>query len=601
MLTLAAPLWAQQATSAGPLEKGKQLLTTGRYQAAKQHFLTLATGQNLSLQPMSAFYVGVCLYKEEAYAQAMTYFAQVQADYPDFPLQEALLFWQGLCAVQMGEPYMAFDYFSQLHSTRYKLQANAVTTAPLNNAAQQKAQLPLLAQLYQKYPDEHIADKLQEALKLHIAPEEDQHTIERLFEEEWAQQKAHELLHAARMRQQQQQHVVVLLPFFFSNTWQIDSTRQKVSFVWSLYQGLCSAQRTLANANIDIQLHPYDTRRNTHDTQQLLNQLKDKDIDLIIGPLYWEAIAPVQAFAEEAGIPLINPLSSNPKLTEILENTWLFQANTLRKASAAAQYTQEQLSHKPAAIFCEILPQNITLCEAYTKHLRDAGIHIVLEKYLAKKEAHTIRDVLTVVERTPLKDIPINSTPPEEAGFLFKKGTGKYGGQKEIWYKEKWYIQPDSIGHIFIAATHPSFFSYAISAIQQRPDNIPLLTEEQWLLQKNLDYAQIERLQVRFIANNHMPTQSLPMQAFVKNFLTRWGQMPDKHACIGYELLLLMGKNMYRYGDNFMQKLQQAPYQKGQLGACIHYVPGKKDNQVVRILQLQHGQLVPTHTYGNEK
>ena len=582
--------YAQLAPSL-ELKTAKALLQASKYEEAEQHLRKIYNTGEEQLRPMAGLYLGVCFYKQASYTQASKQFAEVAKMYPKFGLQESLLYWQGLSAASNGQILVAFSFLEPLSSSGYATQAAVLKARLLDNLPEGREKLSHLAGLYEAYPKSTaIETRLQTALRLYIVPSEEAAVLDTLFKSNWSRTSARILLSHT---QSQTYYVAVLLPFFLRN-WQEEAPRhRKQSFVWSLYEGLLSAQHALAELGISLRLYPYDTRRSSQSTLRALSTLRDKNVDLIIGPLYWEAIAEVQTFAKERGIPMLNPLSANPRLSRQGPHSWLFQADDLTRAHALAAYVSQRFDSRRAAIFCEQLPRSISTCETYAKALRRAGFEIALERYLSIEDATAIQESLTVMTSTLLKDFPSDSVPEEEEGYVFRKGTGRYGEQEESWYKEKWKISANEIGHIFVAGRHPSFLSYAISAVEQRPDTIPIFTEAHWLSNWTFDYAQIERLGVHFIGSNYLPQEKIQKHYFREEFLARWGEPPDRHACLGYELLFLMGQAMHRYGSNLMYKLQRSGnLQKGPLGIQLRYSEKHQDNQVVNLLRLLNGRTV---------
>ena len=584
-------LHAQSASDR--LDEGKFLLKTQQYEAAEAHFRALA-GDTEAFEPIASFYLGICLYKKEAYDKAQTHFEALKDTYPDYDLQKAIAYWAGLCASKNNKPAEALDHLSTLSSGSYRAAAEAAKENLIENLSTSAHDLPNLATLYEQHPEKRIKNKLQEGILRHILPQQRAPVLNSLFSTSWARDALRSAIFSDKKRANPQ-HIVLLLPFFFCE-WESSPPIHPDSFVWSLYRGIKSAQIVLKRAGIDLQLYPYDTERSTFQTQKWLKTLKNKRIDLIIGPLYWDAIAPVQAFATKHRIPVLNPLSTNPRFIKASANAWLFQASGSSQAKKAAEFVKNQLNrHKTAVIFCEQLPQSINICEEYAQNLRADGFEIVFERYLSKDDTHIIGDSLTKVDREILEDVPLHEKPQEE-GYIFKKGKGIYGETESAWHKEYWHIQPDSIGHIFIAGSHPSFLSYAISAVEQRPDTIPILTEAHWLEHREVDYTQLEATQIHFFSSYYFDKSSRNMKVFIEDFIARWGKAPDKYASIGYELIWTIGQAMHRYGANFMQHLQQkSSHQAGALGLGLRYTEKNRDNQVVPILQIQQGKLHIVH------
>ena len=340
------------------LEAAKALLKSEEYVKAERDFREIYSIGSKKIRPISGLYLGVCLYNQLSYTQARKQFEEVAQTYPKFELQEALIYWQALSAVGEGKVLSALGFLEQLSSSRYTSQASVLRRELLDNLPKGIKRLPYLAKLYEAYPtNTEIEKRLQTALRSYVLPNEESEAIDTLFKSKWGRKNAQMLLSHSQS-EPRVYHVAVLLPFFLSNWQQETPSYRKQSFVWSFYEGLCSAQSDLEKVGVSLRLYPYDTRRNSVSTQQLLSSLRDKSLQLIIGPLYWEAISEVQLFAKEQGVPILNPLSANPRLSQKGTESWLFQPNELTRARAVAAYANDQFKNQRAAIFCEQLPRS---------------------------------------------------------------------------------------------------------------------------------------------------------------------------------------------------------------------------------------------------
>ena len=580
------------------LAEARSFLEQQQYDSAALRYLDVYKYGPFELQPMAGLYRGICLYYQGQYAEAAEHLARVDSCFVDFPLREELHYWQGRSAMQRGDIDRMLKCFDLLENKRYQVMADSCIFALAQEMSPKEVNLRFLAAFYERAASRTIKEKLQEAL-LRYVPLGQEAMIDTLFETNRGRKYGRQLLDEARLTQKTF-HVAVLLPFLAEV--QISSDPQSMSsFVWDLYRGISSAQAALLAKGIRLQLHPYDTRRSLPETLTILDSLAKQKLHLIIGPLYLETIAPVQAFALRNEIPMLNPLSSNPILSTTFE-AWLLRAHDLTQMTATSTYVDQHFTNRTAAIFCEDETRLRTSCEAYARALRTAGFELRFERYLSPKRSIELRDQLCHVERSLVEGLDTDSIPQPEEGYAFRKGIGRYAEQEEQWYKERWAIRPNEIGHIMVLARHPSFLSYALSAVEQRPDTIPIITQTHWLDVPESDYDQFERLGVQFIDPAYIPFEGSLRQRFLSKFFNYWGDLPSRHAFLGYELCWIMGQAMYQYGDNFMYMLQQSGDPRvGQLGLGLRYLRGKKDNQWVSFLRIQDAQIEVLYTYGKEE
>ena len=228
-------------------ENGRKLLKDQKYEAAKENFLHIYMGEEIALQPMAGLYAGICLYYQGAYEEALEQFEEVKASYEAFPLQDPLKYWQGRAYIKQKDILAAMAQFESLHSQRYKLMADSCVSTFFEGVYPRVSNLPLLAKAYEiSLVSSIIRSKLQEALLRHVPPGEED-TIDSLFEQQETRKNAHHLLTQARLETKEYQ-VAVLLPFFFKEQLLRSPSDREHSFVWSLYQGMCSAKEATRGA-----------------------------------------------------------------------------------------------------------------------------------------------------------------------------------------------------------------------------------------------------------------------------------------------------------------------------------------------------------------
>ncbi|MBU8891902.1 MAG: LysM peptidoglycan-binding domain-containing protein [Bacteroidales bacterium] len=97
---------------------------------------------------------------------------------------------------------------------------------------------------------------------------------------------------------------------------------RSLNFV-EFYEGFLMAVDSLKQNGLSINLHVYDTEKDTARIREILSFPEFGSTDLIIGPIYSNEIKLVSGFSKENHIKMISPLSDN--LSLVNENPYLFQ------------------------------------------------------------------------------------------------------------------------------------------------------------------------------------------------------------------------------------------------------------------------------------
>jgi LysM repeat protein len=125
-------------------------------------------------------------------------------------------------------------------------------------------------------------------------------------------------------------NVAVLLPFYLKENsvrMEIDSSAtgrgiknypairrdedwiypRSLDFV-EMYEGILLAADTLSSMGLDINIYPFDIKKDTIEITKLINSGKLAKMDLIIGPVYSHNLTAVASYTKELGIPVVSPV-----------------------------------------------------------------------------------------------------------------------------------------------------------------------------------------------------------------------------------------------------------------------------------------------------
>lgn len=155
--------------------------------------------------------------------------------------------------------------------------------------------------------------------------------------------------------------VAVLLPFYLKENsvrTEIDSSKSlkgkkikkviKRSEEWiyprsldfiEMYEGILLAADTLRSLGMDINLYPFDIKKDTVAITKLISSGKLAEMDLIIGPVYSHNLSAVASYAGTLGIPVVSPVP-------LINNSVLTDNPALFMASSSLEIAQKALAKK---------------------------------------------------------------------------------------------------------------------------------------------------------------------------------------------------------------------------------------------------------------
>src|SRR5690606_21388262 len=137
--------------------------------------------------------------------------------------------------------------------------------------------------------------------------------------------------------------VAVLFPFMTEELNQDRNVRSN-QFVLDTYNGIKLAVEELRNQGKNIDLHVYDTKRDSMATVNILRLPEIRTMDLIIGPLYPVPSKLVSDFTYRHKINMLNPLSTNSEVIGGNPMSFLFMPTLETQASAAAAYAADNIA-----------------------------------------------------------------------------------------------------------------------------------------------------------------------------------------------------------------------------------------------------------------
>ncbi len=348
--------------------------------------------------------------------------------------------------------------------------------------------------------------------------------------------------------------VVLILPFTNSAGKSVSNITE-TDFVFELYQGIDVAIQELKNQGTKVSLTTFDSKRDMTHLQQVLRDPVVAKADVIIGPIYPEETDLVSAFAENAKIPFIHPLSNLGERFEQMKFSYLFRPSVISLAEGIVEGLKQKQWGKRVAIGYSSSSRDEKLANLLSTRLQEEGFTILRNKKL---------------------------NPGEVNGFLQELG-----------------IRPGvsdarrAVDQIILLSDDPSIAKPTFALLESVSASVPTLVMDSWLTFNFANFEMLEFPNFYFIGNNTLNFDSEVFQRFVEKFYSQYKMNPSINSSLGYELVNLLSSNMSpSKGFDLRRNLDQSVFQKGKMTWGFNF-KNSNNNQYVPVFSLEAGELKP--------
>lgn len=536
----------------------KKLFNEGKYGLAKEAFKPLIAKNELNdFSAYASFYYAVASYREGYPALAKDMFLQLKQLYPKWSLIDEVNYW-------LGQIYM--------ESGSYDLAIGALRDIKRDEIANDAIDLKrhffgkiedgdLLTELYQTYPSER---QLAEVLALNITRQPLVHQDHELLNEIIDRFQLHpddfNMVSSRESVFKEEYRVAVLYPFMVSDL-QPNDRRKFNQFILDIYQGIRLAADSLNNRGLAIKLLTYDTKRSAITLKTILEKEEMLDLDVIIGPFSSKLTEIVNEFSFKNKINLINPLRTDSEVIGNNPYSFLYHPSNETIGKKMGEYVLKNSDRRPGVIIHSQTKSDSILAYSYKKRMEKDSFNIILTKGVHKDSTRQILDLLLV------KDAKLGDADSDKA-------------------KKRYQLAPDSISHIFVASDNGLIASKVISAVDTRGDSIQVLGPASWLELPVINYESYNRLRVTLYAPVYQTKSTAEYEKFRKLYLQKHHSVPSKYANIGFDLMMLVGGGLEKYGKYFQTGWSNEQLLKGCL-TVGHRYELTNDNNIVPILTFE--------------
>jgi hypothetical protein len=174
--------------------------------------------------------------------------------------------------------------------------------------------------------------------------------------------------------------------------------------------------------------------------------------------------------------------------------------------------------------------------------------------------------------------------------ILIKEGRGIEDLDTTYMYTEKFFIENDSIGHVFVSSKNSLFASNIISAIEIREDTIPVLGFSDWLNFNVISVNQFEELDISLIDINFFDEETETYKDLNSYFQQNYKRKISENFLVGFELINMITKITSSYGKYFQFGLRNENKIKSDISTHSYYL-NNNDNQKVPIVKVKNFEI----------
>jgi branched-chain amino acid transport system substrate-binding protein len=264
-----------------------------------------------------------------------------------------------------------------------------------------------------------------------------------------------------------------------------------------------------------IELVTEDDRSVTEEARTAAQKLLQRDrVVALLGEVASSRSIAAGPEAQRAGVPMISPGSTNPKVTEI--GDYVFRACFIDPFQGAvmARFAVEELRAKRVAILFDFKQDySVGLAEFFRETARALGAEIVAD------ERYTSGDIEFKAQLTTIRA-----------------------------------ANPDAI---FVPGYYTELGLIAKQARELGID-VPLLGGDGWDSEKTIEIGG-EAVEGYYFSTHYAADSDSPrVQAFVSEFRTKYGATPDAMAALGYDTALILADALERAGTTDGPALRDA-------------------------------------------
>ena len=283
-----------------------------------------------------------------------------------------------------------------------------------------------------------------------------------------------------------------------------------------IYNGISLALDELKKKGYQIDLNVYDTKYDTNEVKNIIQDSTFKNSHLIIGPIYSKNIKLIRGFSRTLNIPMITPFDIPNQALFRYPNMYKFFPSKVTQSAEIGNYLKAKKDD-----------YNIILVSNKEDKKSAAYAKIIAERFLdtiAVNDSVFEIDSLTVVELT--------------------RGKPTYKAQKEIDRKKE---------NLFVVAANDiPFLTYVFNDVLElsnsekfHKSSFTILSFQKIFDMSTIDIKYKNQFNIKFSSSGMIDYNDEFTLDFINNYQEKFSMIPQENSFLGYDLLNSMINAVY--------------------------------------------------------
>ena len=560
-LTIKAEAQKVSAEFEASYNAAKQLLDQGKHGLAMQSFKTLlANGEVNEQLPYANFYLGNAAYLDGNISYAKDVFLLITVKHSNWAKIDAANLWLSRIGFEQSGVFKGMLYGSKIVAEPYLSKSNQYIKKQLQNQP-----IDVLEQLYIDYPTNKLVAEAY-AFTLSALPTslETRLVLDSLINEfEFDRSYFNSIPQSIH---KDQYTIGIMLPLFIDR---LEATGKylKKSLAVDIYEGAKMAAFDTDSTLFNLQV--FDTRKDSAQLTILLKEGDLKSLDAVLGPIFPKPVAKMEWIGSSEKINFLNPTSSNAEISNSSPYAFLSRVTASNLAIEAASYMKTQSINKNIFIYYGTTKVDSISAFVYKQEMEADSFNIVSMLEIGKENRRQVYDGLTAsVTITDRKRVSRMTKAQIQNAF-------------QLPTTDSLLIQPDSIGHIFIASSDPTVPTEAMSAIISRGDSIKVMGVGNWFESKNAGLGIMEGLGVTLAISAVDDVSTLEYKELTKRYIEKYKSQPTKYFFRGYYGMKAIAESLKHYGTYF----QNGYREEGNFNQLFDY-ENSNSNGSIKIIRM---------------
>ena len=365
---------------------------------------------------------------------------------------------------------------------------------------------------------------------------------------------------------QKRYRVALMVPLYLNDIGTISVSKEKsakaqksrsLSFL-QFYEGFMIAAETLEKQGLKLDLKVIDVTDNVATAESALNQIRDKDFDLIVGPFFGKSFTIIEEYAKANGITVVNPLSTRESVIENSPNVVKVKPGEIGMILSISNLVKNYYSNANVFIVSRENAADTAFLNQLEHHLNLAvneEVTVSGDEFLnfARNESERLEMGSRLV---PTLDVEgqLYSTDDFQNGSMDKVVMAN--SIRRYSYSEMGTLKSHLSGvrtNLIIAYGEDNVFAtQVLNSLTKSADRFPitLVCATDWQKHEKLLVDNLLKMNAIYVSDFFVDYQDEDAKRFVRRFRDKYDSEPQNYAFEGYDVGYYFLNTLMQYGSD---------------------------------------------------